>query len=105
MLVSAMLRKRVFLGIVTALYGLAIFNLHYWGFGVRSSLSALGYWCGLPLQRDLREPPWVTRAPVPRDAQCRAGEVIGQVKPSLHSSGDSCEAAIGVKVREQAASR
>ena len=29
-----LLRKRLFLGIATALYGLAIFNLHYWGFGI-----------------------------------------------------------------------
>jgi hypothetical protein len=29
----ALWRKRLFLGIVTALYGLTIFNLHYWGFG------------------------------------------------------------------------
>jgi hypothetical protein len=34
MLVMAMLRKRLYLGMVTALYGLAVFNLHYWGFGV-----------------------------------------------------------------------
>jgi hypothetical protein len=30
----ALWRKRLFLGIVTAMYGLTIFNLHYWGFGV-----------------------------------------------------------------------
>jgi hypothetical protein len=34
MLVTAWLRKRMFLGMVTALYGLAVFNLKYWGFGV-----------------------------------------------------------------------
>jgi hypothetical protein len=31
---TALWRKRLFLGVVTVLYGLAIFNLHYWGFGV-----------------------------------------------------------------------
>lgn len=30
----ALWRKRLFLGIVTSMYGLTIFNLHYWGFGV-----------------------------------------------------------------------
>jgi hypothetical protein len=30
----ALWRKRLYMGIVTSLYGLAIFNLHYWGFGV-----------------------------------------------------------------------
>jgi hypothetical protein len=56
MLVTAMWRKRLFLGIVTALYGLAIFNLHYWGFGVPFILFAA--WLlvrSYRLQRDLRE--------------------------------------------------
>jgi hypothetical protein len=34
MLVTAWFRKRLYLGMVTALYGLAVFNLHYWGFGI-----------------------------------------------------------------------
>jgi hypothetical protein len=33
-LVMALLRKRLYLGMVMALYGLAIFNLHYWGLGI-----------------------------------------------------------------------
>jgi hypothetical protein len=34
MLGAAWFRKRTFLGIAMALYGLSIFNLHYWGFGL-----------------------------------------------------------------------
>jgi len=34
MLASAWFRKRLYVGITMALYGLSIFNLHYWGFGV-----------------------------------------------------------------------
>jgi hypothetical protein len=34
MMATALLRKRFFLGLAMALYGLATFNLHYWGFGV-----------------------------------------------------------------------
>jgi hypothetical protein len=34
MLASAYFRKRLYLGIAMALYGLAVFNLHYWGFGI-----------------------------------------------------------------------
>jgi hypothetical protein len=34
MLVTAWLRKRLFLGIAMALFGLGIFNLHFWGFGI-----------------------------------------------------------------------
>jgi len=34
MLITAYFRKRLFLAIVMALYGLTVFNLHYWGFGV-----------------------------------------------------------------------
>jgi hypothetical protein len=56
MLVMAMLRKRLYLGILMALYGLAVFNLHYWGFGVPFIMG--GAWLlvrAYRLQRDLRE--------------------------------------------------
>jgi len=55
-LVMALLRKRLYLGIVLALYGLAIFNLHYWGFGVPFLLA--GAWLlvrAYRVQRDLKE--------------------------------------------------
>jgi hypothetical protein len=42
MLASAWFRKRLYLGIACALYGLSIFNLHYWGFGVPYLL--IGSW-------------------------------------------------------------
>jgi hypothetical protein len=69
MLVTAMLRKRMFLGIFAALYGLAIFNLHYWGFGV--PFVMVGAWLlvrSYRLQRELREatgeaPPRPARTP------------------------------------------
>jgi hypothetical protein len=56
MLGLAFYRKRLFLGIVMALYGLAIFNLHYWGFGIPYILA--GAWLLIQsyrLQRDLKE--------------------------------------------------
>jgi hypothetical protein len=56
MLVMALLRKRLFLGMAMALYGLAIFNLHYWGFGIPYILA--GAWLlvrSYRLQRELRE--------------------------------------------------
>ena len=56
MLVVALLRKRLYLGIVMALYGLAVFNLHYWGFGIPYLLA--GSWLlvrSYRLQRDLKE--------------------------------------------------
>ena len=34
MLGAAWFRKRILIGIAMALYGLSIFNLHYWGFGL-----------------------------------------------------------------------
>ena len=43
MLTFAWARKRLYLGIVTALYGLSIFNLHYWAFGVPYILIAAWY--------------------------------------------------------------
>ncbi len=42
-LVTALWRKRLFLGISLALYGLAVFNLHYWGFGVPFLLAGAWY--------------------------------------------------------------
>ncbi len=56
MLGLAYYRKRLFLGIVMALYGLGIFNLHYWGFGIPYILA--GAWLlvrSYRLQRDLKE--------------------------------------------------
>jgi hypothetical protein len=56
MLVTALLRKRVLLGIVMALYGLAMFNLRYWGFGIPFIL--VGAWLlvrAYRIQRELRE--------------------------------------------------
>lgn len=56
MLVAALMRKRLFLGIAAALYGLSIFNLHFWGFGVPFILMAAWYLVrAYRLQRDLRE--------------------------------------------------
>ena len=43
MLATAWWRKRLYLGIVMALYGLTVFNLHYWGFGIPYLLCA-GWW-------------------------------------------------------------
>jgi hypothetical protein len=43
MLVSAWFRKRLFLGISMALYGLSLFNLHYWGFGLPFIMGGAWY--------------------------------------------------------------
>jgi len=56
MMGAAWFRKRLILGILMALYGLAVFNLHYWGFGIPFLLA--GSWLlvrSYRLQRDLRE--------------------------------------------------
>lgn len=53
---TAWFRKRLLLGCAMALYGLAVFNLHYWGFGVPYVL--FGAWLlvrAYRAQRDLRE--------------------------------------------------
>jgi hypothetical protein len=55
MLVTALWRKRLFLGIVLALYGLAVFNLRYWGFGVPFVLAGAWYLVrAYRLQQDLK---------------------------------------------------
>ena len=43
MLAMAWFRKRLYLGITMALYGLSIFNLHFWGFGVPYILAGAWY--------------------------------------------------------------
>lgn len=56
MLGTAWFRKRLYLGCAMALYGLAVFNMHYWGFGVPYVL--FGAWMlvrAWRAQRDLRE--------------------------------------------------
>jgi hypothetical protein len=72
MLVTAWFRKRTYLAIAMALYGLAIFNLRYWGFGVPYVMMAA--WLlvrSFRLQRDLRE---ATGGSGPeRGAQARRG--------------------------------
>ena len=71
MLVTAMWRKRLYLGIVTALYGLAIFNLHYWGFGVPFIFfSAWLLVRSYRLQRQLHE---ATEGGLSRPAPARRG--------------------------------
>jgi hypothetical protein len=40
MMVLGLLRKRLYLGMAMALYGLAVFNLKYWGFGVPFVMAA-----------------------------------------------------------------
>ncbi len=56
MLAMAWFRKRLFLGIAVALYGLAIFNLHWWGFGVPFVMVGAWYLVrAYRAQRALRE--------------------------------------------------
>jgi hypothetical protein len=42
-LVSSLLRRRLFQGVTMALYGLAVFNLRFWGFGVPFLLAGAWY--------------------------------------------------------------
>jgi hypothetical protein len=42
-LVTSMMRKRLFQGISLVLYGLAVFNLRYWGFGIPFLLAGAWY--------------------------------------------------------------
>jgi hypothetical protein len=62
MVVFSLMRRRLFLGIALALYGLGIFNLHYWGFGIPFVFAGAWYLVrAYRIQRDLRvangEPP------------------------------------------------
>jgi uncharacterized membrane protein YgcG len=81
MLATAMWRKRLYLGIVTALFGLAIFNLHYWGFGVPFIMvSAWLLVRAYRLQRDLREATGVNGSS-DRGRQSGGGGAAGRRSP------------------------
>jgi hypothetical protein len=70
MLITAFFRKRLYLAIVLALYGLTVFNLHYWGFGI--PYLAVGAWMLVRvyrLQKALRE----ATGDTPRYGQSRPG--------------------------------
>jgi hypothetical protein len=55
MTVMALWRKRLYLGLVIAMYGLAIFDLHYWGFGVPFVMVGAWYLVrAYRLQRNLK---------------------------------------------------
>jgi hypothetical protein len=43
LLLTSWLRKRLFIGIVMALFGLGIFNLRYWGFGLPFVIGGAWY--------------------------------------------------------------
>ena len=104
MLATAMWRKRLYLGIVTALYGLAIFNLHYWGFGVPYIMvSAWLLVRAYRLQRDLREADGVgeRRGRAAGDAAARRPPKAQRALHAAHSrfapasNGEACEQAAG----------
>jgi hypothetical protein len=67
----ALWRKRIPLGIAAAMYGLAIFNMHYWGFGIPFVMVGAWYLVrAYRLNRNLRESnpdsgPAVTLRPPP----------------------------------------
>ena len=66
-LVSSLLRKRLFQGITLALYGLAVFNLRFWGFGVPFLLAGAWYLVrAYRLQQALKRAEARPAAPRPR---------------------------------------
>jgi len=55
LVVAAFFRKRLHMGVLLALYGLAVFNLHWWGFGVPFVLAGAWYLVrAYRCQRDLK---------------------------------------------------
>ena len=85
-LVSSLLRKRLFQGITLALFGLAIFNLRFWGFGVPFLLAGAWYLVrayrlqqALKRARGVAEPAQAPTAPSPPTAR-------GPAEQALHAS-------------------
>ena len=67
-LVSSLLRKRLFQGITMALFGLAVFNLRFWGFGVPFLLAGAWYLVrAYRLQQALKRAQGDAPSPPPRN--------------------------------------
>jgi hypothetical protein len=75
MLGTAWYRKRMFLGISMALYGLGVFNLHYWGFGIPFLFG--GAWL---LVRSYRAHQAVRNAQGPNGSRGGAGSGLSRPK-------------------------
>ena len=86
-LVASLLRKRLFQGITMALYGLAVFNLRFWGFGVPFLLAGAWY-----LVRAYRLQQALKRAEAAERARPPEGHVRARATPrprpqqALHAS-------------------
>jgi hypothetical protein len=77
MLAMAWFRKRLYLGITMALYGISIFNLHFWGFGVPFILA--GAWL---LVRAYRLQSKLKEAKVAEGGSAPGGSILGPPRPS-----------------------
>ena len=72
-LVSSLLRKRLFQGVTMALYGLAVFNLRFWGFGVPFLLAGAWYLVrAYRLQQALKRAEAADAPPRPKGASSAA---------------------------------
>lgn len=73
-LVASMLRKRLFQGVTMALYGLAVFNLRFWGFGVPFLLAGAWYLVrAYRLQQALKKAEAADAPPRPKSANPSSG--------------------------------
>ena len=105
-LVSSLLRKRLFQGITLALFGLAVFNLRFWGFGVPFLLAGAWYLVrAYRLQQALkrargrcaRARPSAT-APDPPTARGRAGTSATRLPPEASRPPEDARPARGWSV-------
>jgi hypothetical protein len=96
MLVMSLIRKRLFLGMATALYGLAIFNLRYWGFGIPFVMCGAWYLVrAYRLQKAVR----VARgeAPARYGPKAKAGAASYAAQPNKRYTPRSTSAARAVR--------
>lgn len=74
MVVLALWRRRLLLGVVMALFGLALFNMHYWGFGIPYLIAGSWYLVrSYRMQREWREANGDVRPPGSGPATGRSG--------------------------------
>lgn len=83
MVAFAMLRRRLLLGVVMALFGLALFNMHYWGFGIPYLIAGSWYLVrSYRMQREWREANGEAGPPGGRPATGRSGPGSARPDPS-----------------------
>ena len=86
-LVTSLLRKRLFQGITLAIYGLGVVNLHYWGFGIPFLIAGAWYLVrAYRLQQALKRAEGGGTSPPNRGGSRAPERVTAPLEQALHAT-------------------